>query len=49
MHAGGHGTIPADWGIFLDFMKLHFKPYPRRQPWDTNRRYFGAAQPKRRI
>lgn len=26
MHAGGHGTVPADWGLFLDFMKLHFKP-----------------------
>jgi hypothetical protein len=23
MHAGGHGTIPADWDVFLQFMKAH--------------------------
>lgn len=23
MHAGGHGTIPSDWDIFLQFMKAH--------------------------
>lgn len=23
MHSGGHGTIPADWDIFLQFMKAH--------------------------
>lgn len=23
MHSGGHGTIPADWEVFLDFMKRH--------------------------
>jgi hypothetical protein len=21
MHAGGHGTIPSDWDVFLEFMK----------------------------
>jgi len=24
-HAGGHGTIPADWDIFLKFMQMHLK------------------------
>jgi hypothetical protein len=23
MHTGGHGTIPSDWNIFLQFMKKH--------------------------
>jgi len=26
MHAGGHGTIPSDWDIYLQFMKAHLKP-----------------------
>jgi hypothetical protein len=25
MHDGGHGTIPSDWAVFLDFMAEHFK------------------------
>lgn len=25
MHAGGHGTIPSDWGQFLKFMQLHLR------------------------
>ncbi len=24
MHAGGHGTVPADWNVFLQFMLQHF-------------------------
>jgi hypothetical protein len=24
MHTGGHGTQPADFDIFLDFIKMHF-------------------------
>jgi hypothetical protein len=28
MHDGGHGTIPSDWDLFLQFMQLHFKPKP---------------------
>jgi hypothetical protein len=24
MHSGGHGTLPADFDIYLDFMKMHF-------------------------
>lgn len=24
MHAGGHGTLPADFNVFLDFLKMHF-------------------------
>ena len=24
MHAGGHGTLPVDYDVFIDFMKLHF-------------------------
>jgi hypothetical protein len=23
MHAGGHGTIPSDWDVYLEFMRLH--------------------------
>jgi hypothetical protein len=23
MHDGGHGTIPSDWDIFLQYMKMH--------------------------
>lgn len=26
MHAGGHGTIPSDWGVFLQFMETHLRP-----------------------
>ncbi|MBZ5619395.1 MAG: acetylxylan esterase [Acidobacteriia bacterium] len=26
MHAGGHGTIPSDWDLFLKFMQMHFRP-----------------------
>ena len=22
-HAGGHGTIPSDWDLFLEFMRMH--------------------------
>jgi hypothetical protein len=25
MHAGGHGTIPADWGVFLQFLEKHLQ------------------------
>ena len=24
MHDGGHGVLPSDWNIFLEFMKMHF-------------------------
>lgn len=24
MHSGGHGTVPADFDIYLDFIKMHF-------------------------
>ncbi len=24
MHAGGHGTIPEDYDVYIDFMKMHF-------------------------
>ena len=24
MHAGGHGAMPADYKVFIDFMKMHF-------------------------
>jgi hypothetical protein len=23
MHDGGHGMVPADWDVFLQFMKMH--------------------------
>jgi hypothetical protein len=25
MHAGGHGTLPPDWEIFVKFLQMHFK------------------------
>jgi hypothetical protein len=25
MHAGGHGPLPADWSIFLDFLRMHLQ------------------------
>ncbi len=25
MHDGGHGTIPGDWDLFLQFMQMHFQ------------------------
>jgi hypothetical protein len=25
MHSGGHGTLPADWPIFLQFMQMYLK------------------------
>ena len=24
MHAGGHGILPADWPVYLRFMRMHF-------------------------
>lgn len=26
MHAGGHGSAPADWPVFLQFMQMHLQP-----------------------
>ena len=26
MHAGGHGTLPGDWDVFLKFLQLHLQP-----------------------
>ena len=26
LHAGGHGMIPSDWPVFLDFLEQHLKP-----------------------
>jgi hypothetical protein len=26
MHAGGHGTVPSDWDVFLKFLTRHLKP-----------------------
>jgi hypothetical protein len=25
MHEGGHGTLPADWNVFLKFMDMHLR------------------------
>jgi hypothetical protein len=25
MHSGGHGTLPGDWDIFLEFMEMHWR------------------------
>lgn len=26
MHDGGHGTVPSDWNIYLEFLKMHLHP-----------------------
>ena len=26
MHDGGHGMIPSDWPVYIDFMKTYLKP-----------------------
>jgi hypothetical protein len=26
MHRGGHGMVPTDWDVYLDFMEKHLKP-----------------------
>jgi len=26
MHDGGHGLVPSDWAVYLDFMDAHLKP-----------------------
>jgi hypothetical protein len=26
MHAGGHGTVPSDWDVYLKFMTTHLEP-----------------------
>lgn len=31
MHDGGHGMVPSDWNIYLEFMKMHLKPEPLAQ------------------
>ena len=28
MHDGGHGIVPSDWEIYLDFLKAHLHPEP---------------------
>lgn len=27
MHEGGHGMVPSDWNIYLDFLKMHLQPH----------------------
>ena len=29
MHDGGHGMVPSDWDVYLQFMKMHFQPEAR--------------------
>ena len=26
MHDGGHGMVPSDWGIYVEFLKAQFHP-----------------------
>lgn len=26
MHAGGHGIVPSDWDVFVDFLRMHLQP-----------------------
>jgi len=28
MHDGGHGSLPSDWSVYLDFMKMHLQTEP---------------------
>ena len=28
MHDGGHGMVPTDWDIYIQFMKMHLHPEP---------------------
>lgn len=28
MHEGGHGMVPSDWDIYLQFLKMHLHPEP---------------------
>lgn len=28
MHQGGHGTLPSDWNIYIEFLKAHLHPVP---------------------
>ena len=25
-HAGGHGTLPTDWDVYLKFLRMHLEP-----------------------
>jgi len=31
MHDGGHGIVPSDWDIYLDFLKMHLMPAEQAQ------------------
>jgi len=26
MHDGGHGMVPSDWDIYVEFLKMHLHP-----------------------
>ena len=26
MHEGGHGMVPSDWDVYVQFLKLHLHP-----------------------
>jgi hypothetical protein len=26
MHDGGHGMVPSDWAVYIEFLKLHLHP-----------------------
>ena len=28
MHEGGHGMVPTDWDIYIEFLKMHLHPNP---------------------
>jgi hypothetical protein len=28
MHEGGHGMVPTDWDIYIQFLKMHLRPEP---------------------
>jgi hypothetical protein len=28
MHDGGHGMVPSDWNVYLNFLKIHLHPEP---------------------
>lgn len=37
MHAGGHGSAPADWPVFLEFMQMHLQPLQAVAPRSDQR------------
>ncbi len=37
-HEGGHGIVPSDWDIYLEFLKMHLHPGPQSRVRASNSR-----------